>query len=56
MSTKKTKYCQNNPKNSHTEKKAEHKPSEYAGCSVCSFDDTKNKRYFHRGNDCIEKF
>ena len=24
--------------------------------SVCSFDDTKNKHYFYRGKDCIEKF
>ena len=49
-------YCQNNPKNSYTEKKAKHKPSGYAWCSICSFDDTKNKRYFYRGKDCIEKF
>ena len=56
MSTKKTQYCQNNPKNSYTEKKAKHKPSGYAWCSICSFDDTKNRRYFYRGKDCIEKF
>ena len=56
MSTKKTQYCQNNPKNSYTEKKAKHKPSGYAWCSICSFDDTKNKHYFYRGKDCIEKF
>ena len=48
-------YCQNNPKNSYTEKKSKHKPSGYAWCSICSFDDTKNKRYFYRGKDCIEK-
>ena len=56
MSTKKTRYCQNNPKNSYTEKKAKHKPSGYAWCSICSFDDTRNRRYFCRGKDCIEKF
>ena len=56
MSTKKTQYCQNNPKNSYTEKKAKHKPSGYAWCSICSFDDTKNRRYFYRRKDCIEKF
>ena len=56
MSTKKTQYCQNNPKYSYTEKKAQHKPSGYAWCSICSFDDTKNKRYFYRGKDYIEKF
>ena len=53
---KKTQYCQNNPKNSYTEKKGKHKPSGYAWCSICSFNDTKNKRYFYRGKDCIEKF
>ena len=34
MSTKKMQYCQNNPENSYTEKKAKHKPSGYAWCSV----------------------
>ena len=37
-------------------KKVKHKPSGYAWCSICSFDETKNRRYFHRGKDCIEKF
>ena len=44
MSTKKMKYCQNNPENSYTEKKAKHKPSGYAWCSICSFDDTRKFR------------
>ena len=48
--------CKNNPKNSYTEKKVKHKPSGYAWCSICSFDDTKNRRYFYRRKDCIEKF
>ena len=26
-----------------------------ACCSICSFDDTKNRRYFYRRKDCIEK-
>ena len=56
MSTKKTQYCQNNPENSYTEKKAKHKPSGCAWCSICSFNDTKNKHYFYRGEDGIEKF
>ena len=55
-SLEKTQYCQNNSKNSYAEKKAMHKPSVYACCSICSFDNTKNKRYFYRGKDCIEKF
>ena len=48
--------CKINPENSYTEKKVKHKPSGYAWCSICSFDDTKNRRYFYRGKDCIEKF
>ena len=48
--------CQNNPENSYTEKKVKHKPSEYAWCSICLFDETKCRRYFYRGKDCIEKF
>ena len=43
---KKTQYCQNNPKNYYTEKKPKRKPSGYPWCSICSFDDTKNKRHF----------
>ena len=53
---KKISSCQNNPENSYTEKKAKHKPSGYAWSLICSFDNTKNKHYFYRGNDCIEKF
>ena len=56
MSTKKMQSCKNNPKNSYTEKKVKHKPSGYAWCSICSFDDTKSRRYFYRGKDGIEKF
>ena len=48
---KKTQYCQNYSKNSYAEKKAKHKPSGYAWCSICSFDYTKSKRYFYRGKD-----
>ena len=48
--------CQNNPENSYTEKKVMHKPSGYAWFSICSFDDMKNRPYFHRRKDCIEKF
>ena len=47
-------YCQNNLKNSYTEKKGQHKPLGYAWCLICSFSDTK-KRYFYRGKDCTQK-
>ena len=53
---KKVRSCQNNLEISYTETKAKHKPSGYVWCSICSFDDTKNRRYFYRGKDCIEKF
>ena len=53
---KKTQYCQNNPKNFYPEKKAKHKLSGYAWCSICSFDDTKNKCYFYRGKIVLKSF
>ena len=53
---KKISSCQNNPEKSYTKKKAKHKPSRYPWCSICLFDNTKNKHYFHRGKDCIETF
>ena len=34
-------------------KKIKHKPSGYAWYSICSFDDTKSRRYFYRRKDCI---
>ena len=45
---KKVRSCQNNLENSYTEKKVKHKPSGYAWCSICLFDETKNRRYFYR--------
>ena len=47
---------QNNRENFYTEKKVKHKLSGYAWSSICLFDETKNRRYFYRGKDCIEKF
>ena len=56
MSTKKKLSCKNNSENSYTEKKVKHQPSGCAWCSICLFNDTKNRRYFYRRKDCIEKF
>ena len=56
MSAKKIPSSRNNLENSYTEKKAKHKPSGYAWCSKCSFDDTKNQNYFYSGRGCIENF
>ena len=53
---KKEQSCQNNSKNSYTERKAKHKPSGYSWSLICSFVETKNRRNFYRGKDCIEKF
>ena len=48
--------CKNNSANSYTAEKIKHKPSGYAWCSICSFDDTENRPYFYKRKDCIEKF
>ena len=53
---KKMRPCQNNPENSYTEKKVKHKPSGYAWCSICSFDETKNRCYFYRGKGVLKSF
>ena len=53
---KKEQSCQNNPKNSYTERKAKHKPSGYSLSLICSFDETKNRHKFYRRKDCIETF
>ena len=44
---KKVRSYQNNPENSYTEKKkVKHKPSGYAWCPICLFDDTKKDAIF----------
>ena len=47
---------QNNPENSYTGKKVKHKPSGYAWCSICLFDDIKSRCYFYRGKDLLKSF
>ena len=56
MPTKKILSCKNNSENSYIEKNVKHKPSGCAWCSICSFDNTKNRCYFYRRKDYIEKF
>ena len=46
----KTHSCQNNPKKSYVEKKAKHTPSGYSWFTFCSFDVSKNKFGYYRGN------
>ena len=39
----KEQYCQNNPENFYTERKAKHEPSGWAMFTKCLFDATKDK-------------
>ena len=48
--------CQNDPKKSSTEKKAEHTPSGYSWVTCCSFDKSKNEWGYYRGKNCMEMF
>ena len=45
----------NNLEKSYTERKPKHTPSGYSWCTICSFDSTKNKHCYYRGEDCIER-
>ena len=45
-----------NPTKSYTEKKAEHESSGYLQVKCCSFDKSKNKCIYYRGQDCIKIF
>ena len=48
--------CYNNPEKSSTTERNKHTP---LGCSLfthCSFDETKNKLDYYRGEDCMKKF
>ena len=54
MFTKKAHSCQNSLEKSYTERKAKHIPSGCACSLICSFDATKNKRGYYRGEDCID--
>ena len=46
---KKETFCQNNPENSYTEKKAIHDLSGWAVFTRCSFDKKANKLNYYRG-------
>ena len=48
---KKEQSCQNNPKNSYTERKVKHKLSGYSWSLICWFDETKKRRNFYRRKD-----
>ena len=48
--------CQNNPNKSSTTKINKHTPSGYSIFSYCSFDESKSKINYYRGDDCMKKF
>ena len=52
----KTSSCQNNPKESYTERKAKHEPSGYSWITCCSFGASKKERSYNREKDCMERF
>ena len=48
--------CYSNPEKSSTNKINKHTPSGYSIFTHCSFDKSKNKLNYYRGEDCMKKF
>ena len=48
--------CINNPNESSTTVINKHTPSGYSKFTSCSFDESKNKFNYYRGDDCMKKF
>ena len=48
--------CYNNPEESSTAEINKHTPSGYSFFTHCSFDKTKNKLDYYRGEDCMKTF
>ena len=48
--------CYNNPEESSTTKINKHTPSGYSIFTQCSFDKSKSKLNYYRGEDCMTKF
>ena len=48
--------CQNDPNKSSTTKINKHTPSGYSIFTNCSFNESKNKISYYRGDDCMKKF
>ena len=48
--------CYNNPEESSTTKINHHTPSGYSIFTHCSFDESKNKLNYYRGEDCMKRF
>ena len=47
--------CQNNPSESSTTEINKHTLSGYSPFTHCSFDKTKNKLHYYRGDSCMKK-
>ena len=56
MFTQKMSTCINNPNESSTTKINKHIPSGYSIFTCWSFDESKNKLNYYRGDDCMKKF
>ena len=52
----KIRTCHNNPEESSTTEIIKYTPSGYLLFTHCSFDKTKNKLDYYRGDDCMKKF
>ena len=48
--------CEHDPNKSSTTKINKHPPSGYSIFTHCSFDESKNKISYYRGDDCMKKF
>ena len=48
--------CYNNPEESSTTKINKHTSSDYSIFTHCSFDKSKSKLNYYRGEDCMTKF
>ena len=48
--------CYNTPEESSATKINKHTPSGYSIFTHCSFDKSKNKLNYYRGEDCMKKF
>ena len=48
--------CHNDPEESSTTEINKHTPSGYSLFTHCSFDKTRNKRDYYRGDNCMKKF
>ena len=55
-SLEKMSTCYNNPEESSTTKINKHAPSGYSIFTHCSFDKSKSKLNYYRGEDCMTKF